>query len=352
MHPLWTLPRPVRVFLWKIERPEALTSMSENQENNAVDVGVLPVSCDFDMTSELVGVHSKSIHAKCPEVPPDKAIIWRYMDIGKFLSMITRSELFFPSIKHLRAIDPYEGAIPEGEIEYLRALEKLHLDSFVEHGAMTKEQRQEAEARQPRYHEMQINRDEFESNFTYVSCWHENESESDAMWRIYGGLTGAVAVQSTFGRLCATVERASEPLRSGMPPDNPRILCGRVKYLDFINWKPPQLWTARYFQKRRPFEMDHEVRAVLKYLPFVASETGNYHFDDARYVVDTSQLREGLSLKIGLRELIAKIHVSPFAPNWIVNPIVDVLKRFELADLADGLSESTMLRKPAYLRST
>jgi hypothetical protein len=42
----------------------------------------------------------------------DDAVIWRYMDLSKFLWTLTTSSLYFVSLAKLAANDPYEGALP------------------------------------------------------------------------------------------------------------------------------------------------------------------------------------------------------------------------------------------------
>jgi len=57
-----------------------------------------------------------------------------------------------------------------------------------------------------------------------VSCWHMNDTESDAMWKLYGGFGKNVCVQSTFRRL-------DESLHAHFP-DAPYPLMGVVRYID------------------------------------------------------------------------------------------------------------------------
>jgi len=59
---------------------------------------------------------------------------------------------------------------------------------------------------------------------TCVSCWHENEGESEALWRLYCGTGPGVAVQTSFGRLLYAMR------------DHPDIAVGRVVYVDFIEY--------------------------------------------------------------------------------------------------------------------
>jgi hypothetical protein len=39
------------------------------------------------------------------------APLWRYVDIGKYLDLITKRRIWFTRVSELRKIDPYEGAL-------------------------------------------------------------------------------------------------------------------------------------------------------------------------------------------------------------------------------------------------
>ena len=36
---------------------------------------------------------------------------------------------------------------------------------------------------------------------TAISCWHENQYESAAMWQLYNPSNDGIAIQTTFGKL-------------------------------------------------------------------------------------------------------------------------------------------------------
>ena len=54
-----------------------------------------------------------------------------------------------------------------------------------------------------------------------VSCWHESEHESDAMWKLYSASGQGIAIESTIGQL-----RTCFGNREG-------LLIDRVRYMDF-----------------------------------------------------------------------------------------------------------------------
>lgn len=44
---------------------------------------------------------------------------------------------------------------------------------------------------------------------TYISCWHAGETESAAMWRLYGPTAGSVAIQTTYEKLAFALPNAN-----------------------------------------------------------------------------------------------------------------------------------------------
>jgi hypothetical protein len=55
-----------------------------------------------------------------PRDLPDDTVIWRYMDLSKFLWTLARSSLYFASIAQLASDDPYEGVLPPAYWEEFR----------------------------------------------------------------------------------------------------------------------------------------------------------------------------------------------------------------------------------------
>lgn len=82
----------------------------------------------------------------------------------------------------------------------------------------------------------------------FINCWYHSEYESEAMWKIYAAdVKNAIAIQTTYGELkqqigeCATIKP--------------------VRYVDYSNqFIGPN---EGYWYKRRSFEYEKEVRAVI-----------------------------------------------------------------------------------------
>lgn len=112
--------------------------------------------------------------------------IWRYLDLAKYIGLLSRG-LFFALPSALRVTDPWEGSW--GEIDFVESLDKT-VHARPGGVAEWKEALQARHAKQDSYG---------------VSCWHESQSESAALWRLYSPLGFGVAVRSTPARVQAAL---------------------------------------------------------------------------------------------------------------------------------------------------
>lgn len=116
--------------------------------------------------------------------PENKNIkIWRYMDFTKFLSFIDKKALFFTRVDQLE--DKFEGT-----------LSKYMLDPEIEEKATEQEKVLLKQARE-RYASIY----EPQRKKLAVNCWHMNEYESAAMWKLYLKTNEGIAIQSTYSKL-------------------------------------------------------------------------------------------------------------------------------------------------------
>jgi hypothetical protein len=102
--------------------------------------------------------------------------VWRYMDIEKLLSILVDQALFFASTRTIASDDWFEGQFTADE------LAALGLDPFV-------------------FKEIDEKYNATVLSQLFFNCWHMNNSESDAMWKIYVNGNGGVAISSTIARL-------------------------------------------------------------------------------------------------------------------------------------------------------
>ena len=236
-------------------------------------------------------------------MPNDK--LWRYMDLSKFISMLKDRALFFSSPTVFD--DIYEGA--HGELRNKKAWDDFYM-SFARATRVT--------APDNCWHK--VDKAELDSNatalvnslsikhkFVYVNCWHHNEYESEAMWKIYAkDFSNAIAIQTTFSDLLQQIGN--------------KATIKKVRYIDYSRqFVGPN---SEYWCKRKSFEHENEVRAIL------------YNLESDK---------SGISVKVDVDALIHNIYISPYSPAWLKPLIADLVKKYRFQI---NIASSTMLEAP------
>jgi len=228
------------------------------------------------------------------ESPKDEnAKIWRYMDFTKFLSLLDKSALFFTRVDKLG--DPFEGTCPEKVINFWE--KKLGIEypkGFYEHL----------------------------SKFTAVNCWHLNEYESAAMWKMYLKSNEGIAVQSTFKRL-----------KDSLIDKEHDILIGKVKYINYGKLvEPTKVFTNPVIYKRKIFRHEQELRAVIKKLPKRGFSPRS-----------KKTIEDGIYVLVDVDILIDKIYLAPISPVWQFELLKSVMGKYQLDK---DVIQSSMDEKP------
>ena len=156
-------------------------------------------------------------------------VLWRYIDFGKFKSMMSDSSLHFARAATFS--DPYEGHDPQGD----RILFP-HPDP-----AKSSE-------------DMRITISHVQKWFStnlYVVCWNRQERESERMWSEYLGCSNGVAIRTTVGRLWNSFCNSQN------------VGIGAVVYIDSdIKSLGTDAAVMKFFFKRRKYTHEKEVRAI------------------------------------------------------------------------------------------
>lgn len=222
--------------------------------------------------------------------PQPYATLWRYVTFAKFVDMIDKRALFFARADKLG--DPFEGSYPKANVKS-RNQNNLGPDES----------------------KTVINFQKHLPRFILISCWHENEYESEAMWKLYSMLSDGIAIKTDFTALtkCFTSEKV--------------IHIGKVNYLDYpIDSMPEAEFFDPFLHKRRPFEHETEVRAMTHKMPEPDGTT------DIRDVMCNSPdiCNVGVSYAADLSILISEIIVAPLAPEGFVDLVKSVSSRYHL----------------------
>jgi len=227
------------------------------------------------------------------EQPADKnGKVWRYMDFTRLLSMIDSRCLFFARADKLG--DPFEGSWPRINISARRVVpdgtpeeaHKAFIKSMPNLGGINKQW--------PKY--MAIN------------CWHMNEHESAAMWKLYLQGDEGIAIQSTYNKLrdCFIGEE--------------KIYLGIVKYIDYERESiDAGNVLSAFVHKRISFEHEKEVRALITKWP----PRGEKGLDFSQETMDN-----GTAVKVEIETLIERIYVAPSALDWLAELVKAVVTRY------------------------
>ncbi len=271
---------------------------------------VLCDSCAEHLHETVVRYHWEKDPFERPS-PEEK--LWRYMDLAKFISLLSTNSLYFASACSFD--DPYEGA--KGVIERKEKWDNFYLEFFrkaimTAPGADSKLMKEtEIEAQAQRLLAEMGMHGNLERQYTYISCWHCNSCESEAMWKLYAvNIKNAIAIQTTMQNLYNALDR------------DPYIKIGKINYIDYQKQFAPV--NGAYWYKRKSFEHEREVRAVL---------------------MDTKCENNGIYVPVNVEKLITQIHVSPFAPEWFVDVIRSITEKY---DISKPILYSEMKATPFY----
>ena len=243
------------------------------------------------------------------DIPPGNTTLWRYMDFTKFASLLKEQALFFVRVDRLG--DLFEGAFPTTNVKV--GPSRYGGDASKIHGSLL-----------PHLRGMR--------RFTAVSCWHESNYESEAMWQRYSRETDGVAIKTSFGDL---IESMKTPKR---------IYAGRVTYIDYARDLVPENDPLLInFYKRRAFEHEKEVRVVHYELPSIQDPE-----NPSKRVIDTSIIPfwdSGLYIPVDLVTLVKEIIVAPLAPEWFLDLTQSIAKTY---GLRKTVRRSTLAETPGW----
>lgn len=239
------------------------------------------------------------------KAPDDNNIcIWRYMDFTKYVSLLEQKSLFFARADILD--DPYEGAISEANVR-MRPL--IYRDRITANAFKTLSKIHYSARR-----------------WTYINCWHMNNGESAAMWKLYARSNESIAIKTTY-----------QILFDYLPEG---VFVGVVHYVDYENDRIPEGTDLfNYVHKRKSFEHEKELRALIQELPI-----GNKVYRLGRDTPDSAPNNtkdepinynrtnpdNGRLITVDLGGLINEIRVSPTSSDWYFNLVKSITMKYGL----------------------
>lgn len=247
-------------------------------------------------------------------IPPNDAVLWRFMDFTKFVSILKNRALYFARADQFE--DPFEGA--KGLMENKPRWDSFYMGFFAGSYAnppdgvdfnLTPDEVAKESLRLLRQLEAAGVRN---LSTTFINCWHENPHESEAMWKLYvAALDYGISIRTTYDRLYRALGR------------DPDISIGRVSYVDFSNRFVGI--NDCFWHKRLSFKHEQEVRVIIK---------------DFR-----TENEFGKLVPVNLGTLIESVHLSPTSPSWFRDLVEDVMTKY---GIMSKIESSRMTAQPFY----
>ena len=242
-------------------------------------------------------VEIESITHYCfKEIAEDKKN-WRYLTLPKFIDLLESESLFFCRADVLRSLD-------KSEASYLTSRETEAVNSMY---------KTDLTAQHPHIKELTYRdylnevassglRNEDTTKEMFINCWHINDLENFAMWKIYSEDFG-VCIQSSFKNL---YESFNDSCWSYYGVSK-KIYAGKVSY---INWNKDSFSKENTFSpfmhKRKEFEYEQELRCLV-WNPSYGKEKLSH-----------------VSISVDVQRMVEVIYINPVTPSWF-KPLVESL---------------------------
>lgn len=222
------------------------------------------------------------------------------MDLPKFVWLLTQNKLAMPRLDRLA--DQHEGSLTPKTLEWIDRFLRTHK---AKDG-------------------IEVISDSFRKSrkTTFVSCWHANEHESEAMWRLYCGDSSGVALQTTYSHLIQAITSELD------------VYIGCVKYIDYDSeWFPEANMYAPAMHKRIAFAHEREVRLVSS--------------PSRLRLLAEADIPTSLTIPWNCEALVEQVHVSPYAPEYFYEAVQSVIRSIA-PDLESKLKWSYMKAAPVF----
>ena len=243
------------------------------------------------------------LHPKFTIPNNENVIIWRYMPLSKFESVLERSALHFTKVS--KFID--EGVLSQ--------FNDLHRQEVYNKEQFRDEQQFQYFLKTIPYYMRIINSKYRE--LLLINCWHFSEDINEIMWKRYGD----VAIQSTYRRLSDCFKNNSDDV----------VWIGVLDYRNIHNELMDESNTfSPFFVKGNSYSYEKELR-VATCLPddegfqkvlSEADKEGEKISPSKKRVIDSSQLTDyGKFVKIDVNLLIEKIYVNRLTDSAFIKKI-------------------------------
>ena len=258
---------------------------------------------------------------------PDDTL-WRYMSFEKFLNMLATESLFFT--RAYKYEDPFEGYLPQLMIELNKSNPNI---KEVLDGDMLG----------------YLSRFEIELKYVMCNCWHQNEDESMAMWEKYHIRNSGIAIKTTMEKLKNSITNTIDVYIGNIEYISREEFHSSyvLQYLSNESLRYPTTLYLPYFQKRKVFEYEQEVRVIIHI------DSGKFDKLKPEEYMDPRSIEaefpdmddQGRAYSVDLNTLIDEIIISPYSEHWIEDTVSSVIQQY---GFTFEVHPSTLLDDPDY----
>lgn len=246
------------------------------------------------------------------------------MDLAKFISLLSKKAIYFANPNQFN--DPYEFQLPKS---YRNTIEEKVYKPHIKEMKIIQEQiinekpgiqntdefKKLEQGIMSSLQNLTKNIDKQVKERFGVSCWHINDYENEALWKIYTSQGQGIAIETTEDKLeqSLTFHR--------------KIILDKVRYEDF-DIAPIEQGHEHYggFIKRKAFEYEKEFRAMV--------------------LLNEEDYKKGCFVETDLNILVEKIHISPLMPKYFLDS-VKYLCQGELSFLQERIVQSSLYDEQA-----
>ncbi|MEO6454649.1 MAG: hypothetical protein ABIN97_11270 [Ginsengibacter sp.] len=232
--------------------------------------------------------------------PDENQIISKYIDVTKFLSLLSKKSLFFCRLDKLE--DQFEGMVAKRNYEY-----RIRWHKETNH-LMDKPFTDEEIVAQV---EQMYEYDKKVKEVYCVCCWNKADKESAALWKIYSDFGKGIMIKSSVKNLIAAFENTSEKIR--------------VSEIGYLDYNKDLMKDGNTFfpliHKQNAYDYEGEIRLI---------HSVDFPQIGKTYDWSKEEIQEGKLLTVDLNLLIDEIIIGPFSPKWMIDLIIDLTDKYGL----------------------
>jgi hypothetical protein len=226
--------------------------------------------------------------------PEQDFTLWRYMDLSKYLNMLSTETLWFSRFDQLG--DKFEGSTTNANLIQMSEMFRASGIPLQEAKSMTNNMRLAGIQTRPNI---------------YINSWYGGEDESAAMWSMYGTNQG-IAVRTRYSLLSAALT------------DIQSVYFGHMQYINYSRDAIPygNIFTP-FYRKRKSFMHERESRLIFMRNPDLIDVAEN----GVTKQIWNEYTPLGIPIQVDVKLLVESVLIYPESPQWILETVSNMTSR-------------------------